>query len=156
MNKQSILVASLILACLSCLFGITAIAQTKVTIQSADLRLIQERAEQGDADAQAGLGEMYALGKGMPVDFDEARIWYLKAAKQGHAEAQNRIGAMYANGQGGSQDFFEARKWYRLGAEQGLSWAQYNLAGVLIQGQGGPHGFAEARELLLMTAEKGL
>ena len=48
-------------------------------------------AEQGDASAQCGLGEMYYGGEGVPQDYAEAiRLWKL-AAEQGDEEAQYNL-----------------------------------------------------------------
>ena len=40
----------------------------------------RKAAEQGPALAQASLGEMYKLGRGVPQDTAEAAAWYCKAA----------------------------------------------------------------------------
>ena len=48
-------------------------------------------AEQGDAEAQCGLGEMYYGGEGVPQDYAEAIKWWKLAAKQGHEEAQYNL-----------------------------------------------------------------
>ncbi len=42
-------------------------------------------AEQGNADAQSILGEMYDDGQGFAQDYAEAVKWYRKAAEQGQA-----------------------------------------------------------------------
>ena len=51
----------------------------------ADLRV---RAEQGDAEAQAKLGEIYKFGEGVQQDDAESLRWYRLAAAQGNATAQ--------------------------------------------------------------------
>ena len=48
-------------------------------------------AEQGDADAQNKLGDMYYDGEGVARDYAEARRWYRKAAEQGFADAQYNL-----------------------------------------------------------------
>ena len=53
-------------------------------------------AEQGDADAQLGLGAMYFYGQGVPQDYAEAVKWYRLAAEQGQADAQIALGFMYS------------------------------------------------------------
>jgi len=45
-------------------------------------------AEQGDADAQVGLGNMYGGGEGVPKDYVIAYAWYNLAASQGNNDAQ--------------------------------------------------------------------
>ena len=52
-------------------------------------------AEQGDANAQFGLGFMYDQGDGVPQDFKTALIWYTLAAEQGVAKAQFNLALMY-------------------------------------------------------------
>ena len=52
----------------------------KEPIKSRDLKTVKRLAEQGDADAQFYLGEMYAKGQGIS-DKEEAFKWYTKAAK---------------------------------------------------------------------------
>jgi TPR repeat protein len=46
-------------------------------------------AEAGDVKAQYNLGEMYALGRGVPQDHDESVKWNRLSAEQGYAMAQN-------------------------------------------------------------------
>ncbi len=82
-------------------------------------KLFREAADQGKANAQYKLGNLYWLGVGVPQDFAEAVIWYRLAADQGLAVAQYRLGAMYDHGQGVSRDYAEAAKWYQLSSRPG-------------------------------------
>lgn len=98
--------------------------------QTQDLNLqgVQQRAEQGDAVAEAFLGWMYRQGKGVEQGDAEALKWYRLAAEQGFAEAQHELGQMYGAGQGVPKDHAEALKWYRVGADSsrralGVRWA---------------------------------
>jgi TPR repeat protein len=52
------------------------------------LRLLRPLADQGDAGAQNGLGNMYTNGQGVPQDYAQAAFWYRKAARQSYAVAQ--------------------------------------------------------------------
>ena len=104
--------------------------------QIADLR---RKADQGDPEAQFGLGLAYSLGHGVPQDYAKARQWYEKAAAQGYTdahvglkmladqgdpEAQFGLGLVYANGlYGVPQDFVKARQWYERAAAQGNGMA---------------------------------
>ncbi len=47
------------------------------------LREWRPLAEQGNTEAQYGLGVMYDKGRGVPRDHAEALQWYRKAAEQG-------------------------------------------------------------------------
>ena len=60
------------------------------------MRLLRPLAEQGHADAQSSLGDMYALGWGIPQDYPEAVKWYGKAADQGNASAHTTLGSCTA------------------------------------------------------------
>ena len=51
---------------------------------------IRHLAEQGDADAQYKMGQMYEKGIGVSKNESEAQDWYIKAAEQGHSEAHLR------------------------------------------------------------------
>ena len=70
---------------------------------------------------------MYAEGKGVPQDYQEALKWYRLAAAQGNTPAQYSLGLAYEIGQGVPQDYQEAVKWYRIAAAQEDEWAQTRL-----------------------------
>lgn len=71
-------------------------------------------AVQGDADAQAKLGALYAKGDGVPQSDTYAFQWFLRAAEQGHASAQLSLSGMFANGQGVARHDVLAYKWANL------------------------------------------
>ncbi len=48
-------------------------------------------AQQGNANAQCSLGNMYENGQGVPQSYEEAIKWYQLAANQGHADALRKI-----------------------------------------------------------------
>lgn len=54
-------------------------------------------AERGNAWAQVYLGEMYEDGKGVPQDYQQAKMWYQKAAEQGDPSAQRRLAWLHQN-----------------------------------------------------------
>lgn len=54
-------------------------------------RLYCEGARHGDADAQFGLGWMYANGRGLPRSDETAAYFFKLAAAQGHVQAQNML-----------------------------------------------------------------
>jgi TPR repeat protein len=104
----------------------------------------QPLAEEGFADAQFGMGLLYANGFGVSIDDDLALNWYQLAADQGHAEAQCSLAVMYSNGWGVTQSDEEAFKWYRLAAEAGLTQAQTSLAKMYAKGRGTGKDVVEA------------
>ena len=70
----------------------------------------QKAAQQGDAQAQFNLGEMYRRGHGVTQDYEKAVEWYQKAAKQGDAQAQFNLGEMYRRGHGVTQNKEKEKK----------------------------------------------
>ena len=48
------------------------------------------RALKGDAEARFRLGEMYAVGKGVPQNQNQAYVWFGLAASSGHVAARAR------------------------------------------------------------------
>jgi len=71
----------------------------------------RKAADQGNADAQNAIGEMYLKGQGVRQDYAQAMRWYRKAADQGLAEARNNVGYLYSRGLGVPQDCAVAAKW---------------------------------------------
>jgi TPR repeat protein len=108
------------------------------------LKYLCPLADQGNAEAQAGLGFMYAIGKGVPKDDKEAAKWYRLAADQGNVFAQFSLAGMYDAGEGVPQDYKEAVKWYRLAADQGNVDAQLFLGAMYDQGKGVPQDYVLA------------
>ena len=122
----------------------------KIAVQITDLPSTLEVAEQGHAEGQYGLGDMYHFGEGVQEDEQEAIKWYRLAAEQGYAEAQFRLGDMYNCGWGEPGDKQEAVKWYRLAAEQGHAEAQSAL-NFLNDSLGSRHWFWILLYALIMT-----
>ena len=105
----------------------------------------------GSVVDQLLLGIMYANGRGIPQDDEEAVKWYRKADstllfptdRQATQQAQYRLGEMYEEGRGISQDDKEAVKWYQEAAQQGYAnhqrgypKAQYKLGVMYANGRG--------------------
>ena len=115
----------------------------------------QPLAEDGYADAQFGLGLMFANGFGVTLNDDQALKWYHLAADQGHAQAQCNIAVMFANGWGVPQSNEEAFKWYSLAAEAGLTEAQFSLAKRYSKGRGIDKDRVAALQWFSIAAELG-
>lgn len=71
-------------------------------------------AQQGDAEAQFSLGNMFVEGQGIPRDEQQAASWFRKAAEQGFVAAQVNLGVMYTQGQGVELNLVEAHKWFNI------------------------------------------
>ena len=97
----------------------------------------------GDADAQNGLGLMYANGHGAPQDEAQALIWFRKAADQGNTDAQNGLGVMYSTGHGARRTM-RGRKVVSQSSTPGEANAQYNLGIGYAEGRGISRDYAQA------------
>ena len=81
------------------------------------LRIWQEAANQGDAQAQHYTGEIYEKGlAGQQPDYQLAAVWYQKAASQGYKRAAVNLGRLYEQGLGVKQDQVEAVRLYQQAA----------------------------------------
>jgi hypothetical protein len=70
-------------------------------------------AEQGDAEAQTMVGEIYERGLGAEPNYEAAIEWYRRAAEQGFSRAQFNLGTLYEQGLGVPADRLQALNWYR-------------------------------------------
>ena len=100
---------------------------------------------QGDAMAQYFLGSMHANGKGVQQDYQQAAMWYTRAAEQGHAGAQSALADLYTSGKGIPQDYIQALKWANLAATNADENVETNSD--LIARNMTPEQIAEAEKL---------
>ncbi|MBX2808682.1 MAG: caspase family protein [Cellvibrionaceae bacterium] len=70
-------------------------------------------AQEGDAEAQTYVGEIFEKGIGGEVDYISASQWYQKAASQGFARAKINLGYFYEKGLGVEKNIATALNWYR-------------------------------------------
>lgn len=112
-------------------------------------------AYRGAASAQRSLAWMYANGKGVSEDQEEASRLYRKAAEQGDQYAQAVLGIRLQEGKGTPKNEVEALKWLRLSANQGNDVAQ-NMMGVCYShGVGIEKNLEEAAKWYRKSAENG-
>lgn len=105
-------------------------------ISAATFADISARVGQGDAGAQATLGQMYYRGEGVPKDFARAFKWTQRAAVQRHAGAQLALALMYARGDGVRRDPANAFVWAKKAAENGDATAQRVIGTMYDTGNG--------------------
>ena len=115
----------------------------------------RKAAENGDAEAQHILSEMYECGYGVEKDEAEAVKWLMKSAGNGRADAQFTLGTRYESGLGVRQDREEAVRWYRKAAELGDAAAQNNLGTCYAMGEGVEKDEAEAEKWFRRAADQG-
>ncbi len=112
-------------------------------------------ADKGDVYLENNLGEIYAIGRGVPQDYAEAVRWFRKAADGGNARAQLNLGMSYIAERGVMRDYGEAVKWFRKAAEQGAAPAQADLGIAYSTGQGVPRDINEAMKWFALAADAG-
>lgn len=109
----------------------------------------------GDASAQRSLAWMYANGKDVAEDQEEASRLYRKAAEQGDQYAQAALGIRLQEGKGTPKNDVEALKWFRLSANQGNDVAQNMMGECYFYGIGIEKNYEEAAKWYRKSAENG-
>lgn len=117
--------------------------------------LFRRYSDQGNAVAQATLGVMYNLGRGVPNDPAEAVRLFRLAVDRGLPMAQANLAEMYQMGRGVSQDSDEAARLLRLAADQGYALAQTSLGWMHQYGKGIPTNAAEAVRWYRLASDQG-
>lgn len=89
------------------------------------LRVWLPPAEDGDAQAQYNVGQIYEKGLGRPSDPQKAAQWYRRAADSGSAAAMTALAMLYERGLASGGDAHSALELYRRAArlEQPLAYA---------------------------------
>jgi TPR repeat protein len=97
--------------------------------------LYRKAAEQGHAESQSQLGQMYYLGEGVEQNLELAVSWYREAANQGDPEGQYRLGCCFRFGMGVKENNESAVEWLRKAADAGIAGAQGNLGSIYAEAQ---------------------
>ena len=100
------------------------------------MHFLRPLAEQGYADAQAYVGQMYGEGLGVIRSYTQEVLWFRKAAEQGNRLAQYQLALEYQFGYGVPQNYAEAMKWFMRGAKRGDPLAQAAVGMFYIKGYG--------------------
>lgn len=117
---------------------------------------LRKLAEQGNTDAQVGLGGACLLGLGTEVSLSEALRWIQPAAEKGNTEAQVFLGDMYSFGLGVPASLEKAAQWYLRAAQRGNAHAQAGMGLFASYGVGGvPQSFSEAAKWFSLSAGGG-
>lgn len=106
-----------------------AVLKTIIDVEVSHIHLESpKKPDQDDGSAENNTGYMYFQGRGVTQDFQQAMVWFRKAADQhNNASAESNLGWMYENGIGVDQDYEQAVSWYRKAAQQGNVAGQFNL-----------------------------
>lgn len=97
------------------------------------LRLFEQAARAGDAEAAFELGQMLR-----PAAPEQAWAWYRMAATRQHAKAALMLGLLAANGEGVDRNPAEAARWLAVSSELGNPHAMFLLYNAYREGRGVP------------------
>ena len=117
------------------------------------LKYFEDAAAQKHVNALNNLGEMYRLGKGVPINLNKAFSLYEKAAEQDCAVAQFNLAECYEHGYGVLKDDPKAIEWYEKAA-LGYPDALNCLAERFLEGRGKVKNEQEALKLLLTSKQQ--
>ncbi len=117
--------------------------------------LAQEKAGEGDPEAQFALGWFYDSGQNITADKAKAVAQYRKCADKGLSQCQWRLGVMLDTGEGVPADPAAAFGWISKAAAQNSPAAQASLAVLHATGRGTVVDYAKALDLYKAAAKGG-
>ena len=142
-----------VLAVLGCVFftpvsaytvdGIAPVALTPYVQEP--MKVVQEKAEDGDGAAELELGLRYVRGYDGIRDVPLGVEWIRKAADRGIPQAEHELGALYLMGVGVPQSNETAALWFGRAAIQGYAPSQTALGFAYEEGAGVPQNAQRAR-----------
>ncbi|MDQ1363909.1 MAG: uncharacterized protein QG652_1771 [Pseudomonadota bacterium] len=140
---------------------IPSMSQAEMAIVFSDVsagvfRFQIKLAEQGNAEAQYKVGEMYETGKGADKNIDQARDWYGKAAKQGHKKAEYKLLYLDISANGLTDASKNQMTALRNEAAGNNPDAQYFLGKMYASGVGVPKSLDDALVWLNKAAFNGV
>jgi TPR repeat protein len=94
------------------------------------VHLWRKAADQGNADAQTYLGNLYTKGQGVPQNYAKAINLYKKACAQGDAIAFNKMAILHAQGKGVPQNYIDAYSHWSVAATLNNESARKNLSKI--------------------------
>jgi localization factor PodJL len=110
----------------------------------------------GNPAAAYEMGSRFAEGRGAPVNFQQAALWFDRAAKAGSVPGLFRLAVLYERGQGVAKDLKEARRLYLAAADKGHTKAMHNLAVMYVQAIDGKPDFATAARWFEKAANRAV
>jgi TPR repeat protein len=110
---------------------------------------------QNDRSAFYRLGMIYQHGRGVPKNYQQSMLWYLRAHENGCAAATNNIGTLYDKGHGVEKDYGVAFHWYSEAALKGSKIGFYNLGVHYENGLGVEKDMLYALDMYQKSADQG-
>ena len=118
-------------------------------------RALLPLANDGNANAQVILGNLYEQGLGVKQNYQSALSWYQKAGDQDSPEGQYNAGLLYFNGTGVAKDYRTAYEWFNDAADGKSIEGAYMLGVMYHEGHGVPINFEQAKHWFLTAAKQG-
>ncbi|MEO7932813.1 MAG: tetratricopeptide repeat protein [Chthoniobacterales bacterium] len=117
--------------------------------------LMKAAADQGYAEAFAGMGFFHGSGLVVEKDTAAAREWFQKGADRGSARAQLNLGMLLLDSATTANDKAAALKWVEAAASQQLPQAQNAMGEMLETGTGCEKNTTRAIEYYRQAAQRG-
>ncbi|UTV97843.1 sel1 repeat family protein [Marinomonas rhizomae] len=155
---------AIILGLASCVVSLDLQAGTDTSLHATfsskeqrNVDIQRSKAKQGDAEAMARVGRLYAQSSGReyPQDFDKARYWLDKAIEQGNTDAFYYYAKLYEEGTFGKKDPVKAFEYYQQGADAGNLTAMYFVFEGYRDGKGVKVNLKKAQQVMDECVEKG-
>lgn len=127
--------------------GYTNIAASQILYEQAAIK--------GDPYAMYCTGYNYQEGRGVDVDYEQARQWYQRGIDQGHHAGYDGMGDLYYYGYGVEENLEKAFENYYEGATLGNLSAQYQTGFCLENGYGVERSLERAKYYYSHAAEHG-
>ncbi|RZF80225.1 sel1 repeat family protein [Pseudoalteromonas sp. CO325X] len=119
----------------------------------SNLDIQLEKAKQGDAQAMARSGWLFALG--LKPDYDKSHYWLNKAIENGNTTAFYFYAKLYEEGNFGEKNPKKAFDYYQQGADNGNLTAMYYVYEAYRDGKGVAVDEQKAEEVLNECAKAG-
>jgi uncharacterized membrane protein YqiK len=143
------------------LLGLPFVVKAEASLMFADasssiFRFQYKLAEQGNAEAQYKVGEMYEMGRGVAQDKAKAREWYTKSASQDHKKSSYRLLYLDIETSGLSVERKKKVDELKKEASTGGADAQYFLGRMYAHGVGVNKDLNQAKDWLGKATFNGI
>lgn len=135
------------------LVALATVAPAPAPANALDIKTLEKRAGEGNADAMYLLARRYQQGRETDRDMDKALALYNRAAEKGHAEALYTLALMYKKGNWVKKDNKIAQSLFFAAAKKGHAKAQFKMGWRQIRPGG---DLAKARHWFNQAADQGL
>ncbi len=163
-NYKSILLKALALLCCSPVFLYQAshatVADGVRAYESGNYRQAHIEwlpyAALGNPNALYNLGQLYRMGRGVEIDYNKAKDYYLRAAEKRHIGAQRNLGTLYYFGRVNDIEHKQALIWLTKAAINGDDRSQLMIGTMYLNGETGEKDYIKSYAWVLLAANSGI